>query len=55
MRYNLTMARRPPFKVYIITNARDAVEKRGPSDTADGNVTWYRHYEKMSHCDEIFG
>ena len=55
MRYNLTMARRPPLKIYIMTNARDAVEKRGPANTADGSVTWYSHYEKMSHYDEIFG
>ena len=31
------------------------MEKRGPSDTVDGNVTWYSHYEKMIHYDEMFG
>ena len=30
-----------------ITNARDGVEKREPSNTVEGNVNWYNHYGKQ--------
>ena len=30
-----------------ITNAREGVEKRGPSYTVGGNVNWYNHYGKQ--------
>ena len=30
-------------KVLQITNAREGVEKRGPSYTAGGNINWYNH------------
>ena len=37
----------PSFKSLQITNAGEGVEKRKPSYTAVGNVSWYSHYGKQ--------
>ena len=49
MRYYLTPVRMPSSKNPQIINAGDGVEKREPSYTVGGNVSWY------SHCGEQYG
>ena len=34
----------PSLKSLQITNAKEGVEKRGPSYTVDGNASWCSHY-----------
>jgi len=48
MRYHLTPIRWPSLISPQITNAGGGVEKREPSCTVGGNVSWYNHYgERM--------
>ena len=35
------------IKSLPIANAEEGVEKREPSYTVDGNVSWYSHYGKQ--------
>ena len=44
MRYHLTPARMTIIKKSITLNDEEAVERRKPSYTVDGNVDWYSHY-----------
>ena len=46
MRYHLTLVRWPLLKSLQITNAGEGVEKREPSCTVGGNVSWCRHCGK---------
>ena len=43
-RYHLTPVRMPSLISSQITNAGGVVEKREPSCTVGGNVSWYSHY-----------
>ena len=45
MRYYLTQVRMAIIISLQITNAREGVEKREPSDTDSGNVNWCRHWK----------
>ena len=44
--YNEVPSEWPSVKSLQITNAGEGVEKREPSDTVGGNVSWYRHNGK---------
>ena len=47
-RYHLTQVRIAIIKKNLqITDAGEGVEKREPSYTVVGNVSWCRHYEKQ--------
>ena len=45
--YNFTLVRMAIIKNLKIINAGEGVEKRKPSYTVGGNVTWYNHYGKQ--------
>ena len=47
MRYHLTLVRMAIIKSLQITNAGEGVEKREPSYTVGGNVSWCSHYGKQ--------
>ena len=47
MRYYFTPVRMAIINKSTITNAGGAVEKREPSYTVGGNVSWYNHYGKQ--------
>ena len=44
MRYHLTPVRMTIISKSTVTNAGEGVEKREPSCTVGGNVSWYNHY-----------
>lgn len=46
IRYHLTHARMATIIIIIITVGKD-VEKREPSYTVGGNVSWYSHHGKQ--------
>ena len=46
MRYHLTLVR---MAIIDTNNVEDGIEKREPSYTVGGNVSWY------SHCGEQYG
>ena len=46
MRYHLTLVRMAIIKKIYINTGED-VEKREPSYTVGGNVSWYNHYGKQ--------
>ena len=46
MRYHLTLVRWSSLKSLQITKAGKGAEKREPSYTTDGNVSWCSHYGK---------
>ena len=46
MRGHLTPARMASIKKFTTVNAGEGVEKREPSYTVGGNVTWYSHCGK---------
>ena len=46
MRYHLTLVRWSSLKSLQITKAGKGTEKREPSYTTDGNVSWCSHYGK---------
>ena len=45
--YNEVPSEWPSVQSLQITNAGQGVEKREPSDTVGGNVSWYSHYGKQ--------
>ena len=47
MRYHFTPVRMATIKSLQITNAGEGVEKREPSYTVGGNVSWCSHYGKQ--------
>ena len=44
IRYHLTLVRMAIINKSQITNAGEGVEKREPSHTVGGNVSWYKYY-----------
>ena len=44
MRYHLTLVRMAIIKKSTNNNTGDGVEKREPSYTVGGNISWYSHY-----------
>ena len=55
MRYHLSAAEWPSLISPQITNAGGGVEKKEPSCTVGGNVSWYSHYgEQYGDTLEIY-
>ena len=47
MRYHLGLVRMTTIIKLQIINAGEGMEKREPSCTLSGNVSWYNHYGKQ--------
>ena len=47
VRYHLTPSEWPSLVSVPVTNAGEGVEKREPSYTVGGDVSWYNHYAKQ--------